>query len=109
MPLAGGGRPCLYTMNWSVSRFPYLGTQRSVQSCEETRLQFLQLTKLDCLVHIMLSLQICEIQVLQCHEDLHERSKRLLRPGLAGQGLLHEVVQVKTNGNAGCASLCSVF
>lgn len=28
---------------------------------------------------------------------------------LAGQGLLHEVVQVKTNGNAGCASLCSVF
>lgn len=94
MLLAGGEGETLLVHNElkSVSRFPYLGTQRSVQSCEETRLQFLQLTKLDCLVHIMLSLQICEIQVLQCHEDLHERSKRLLRPDLAGQGLLHEVV-----------------
>lgn len=90
MLLAGGWGETLLVHNElkSVSRVLYLSTQ----SCEETRLQFLQLTKLDCLVHIMLSLQICEIQVLQCHEDLHERSKRLLRPDLAGQGLLHEVV-----------------
>lgn len=112
MQLAGGGGETLLENNQlrkGVSRFLYLGTQRSVQSSEETRLQVLLLTKLDCLVHIILSLQICKIQVLQCHEDLHERFRMLLRSGLVGQGLLHEVVQVKTNGDAGGASLWSVF
>lgn len=110
MHLAGGGGETLLENNQlrkSVSRFPYQGTRKSVQSSEETRLQFLLLTKLACLVHIILSLQICKTQVLQCHEDLHERSRRLLRPGMAGQGLLHEAVQVKTNGDAGGASLWS--